>query len=67
MIRPCYEGDDHTTPWKFGMNTAWYARACMFFTAELKRKGGLPNLQVRLAYVRWYHRYTLDSGKLLSC
>ena len=64
MVSPLREDD--TPGWIYDPETAWYARVIMFFTADIKRKGGLPPRTVRLAFVSWFHEYNLSNSKCIT-
>lgn len=58
MVNPTEDED-----WEFDYAEAWYGRVILFFTTTLKRKRGLPDIRVRLAFGEWYHRYDLSKGE----
>jgi hypothetical protein len=62
MVNPTEDMD-----WDFDYQEAWYGRAILFFTTTLKRKRGLPDMRVRLAFGQWYHKYDLTKGKSTHC
>lgn len=60
MVNPT-EGED----WEFDYEEAWYGRVILFFTTTLKRKPGLQDIRVRLAFGQWYHKYDLSKGETI--
>jgi hypothetical protein len=52
MINPT-----HDEEWEFDFARAWYARVILFFTTVLKRRRGLKQIHVRLAFVQYFHDY----------
>jgi hypothetical protein len=62
MVCPCA----NPLEWEFDVAKAWFARPIFFFTWLLKGGQGCPRIEIKMAYVSWYHRYLKDVQRVPS-
>ena len=61
MFSPVQDGGEWDD---YGYAGAWYGRPLVFFTLLLsRRKKGLKDIELRLAFVEWYHQLDLSKGE----